>query len=169
MGLLFRHKDTSAPDTMCTVAEQGHLYQVPVYRSRSKCRRLFSEDMALELWQLIQMSAHTAMREGGAPAPNPIGRSPHLTERGLSQFPSADASGNRPQPVPSPASITEGTSAPDTMCTVAQQAKLLHRINRRSLFLTVQASIRCLCPAADQSIRACSLKIWHQISRCGSK
>ena len=38
--------------------------------------------------------------------------------------------------------VPEGTSSPDTMCTVAQQAKLLHRINRRSLFLTVQASIR---------------------------
>ena len=40
-----------------------------------------------------------------------------------------------------------GTSAPDTMCTVAQQAKLLHRINRRSLFLTVQTGIRCRCTA----------------------
>ena len=46
-----------------------------------------------------------------------------------------------------PASIPEGTSAPDTMRPVAEQAKLLHRINRRSLFLTVQASIRCRCPA----------------------
>ena len=43
--------------------------------------------------------------------------------------------------------LSGGTLAPDTMCTVAEQAKLLHRINRRSLFLTVQASIRCRCPA----------------------
>ena len=40
------------------------------------------------------------------------------------------------------------------MCTVAQQAKLLHRINRRSLFLTVQAGIRCRCTAHNQGIDA---------------
>ncbi len=59
--------------------------------------------------------------------------------------------------VPLPGLCTKrekGTSAPDTMCTAAQQAKLLHRINRRSLFLTVQASIWCRCTTPNQSVGA---------------
>ena len=69
----------------------------------------------------------------------------------------------------------EGTSAPDTMCTVAQQAKLLHRINRRSLFLTVQASIRCRCTAHNQGIGAVpedmlsKPRLWIQTSALPAK
>ena len=43
---------------MCTAAEQGHWYQIPVYRTRSQNERLFSEDMVSELPQWIRMRAH---------------------------------------------------------------------------------------------------------------
>ena len=39
----------------------------------------------------FRTEAHPAKLQGRAPALNSIGRSPHLTERGLSQFPSAQA------------------------------------------------------------------------------
>ncbi len=59
---------------------------------------LFPEDKVSGLPLELHTGALPALREGGAPAQNPIGRSPHLTRWGLSQF--LRTSGTDPKIIP---------------------------------------------------------------------